>query len=515
MKKLIISILILMVFTVSCHSPKKTENNDTDILSDEDVISDEDLDEDIAEPDEDEKVDDADENTSDDSGMFENNSVENEPTIVDTNTGLEWQLTFSEKMIPDEYGCPAGGYCSYAAQYCENLNYGGHNDWRVPSISELFSIVDLEKYDPAMNTNYFRNIPAGYFLSSSLSEEIDFPDAENPFFYDLKACVWSIDFYDGSSVFCPTDKDYYVRCVRGEKKTSSTESYDESSAKLAAVKTNGKSVTLINPEDNSLWQLQPVSKQTWKQASTYCDELNLSGLSNWRLPDKNELLAAFPPCEDYLLGFYTGPYGYYQTFYSKYYWSSSSYSADSENAWLVNYGENYEENYEAECGGKAHLDTYWNKEKTSSDVYTRCVTENPCSKGEVWNGETCIANKCDPNPCKQMLLEEERKCVVTADEEAGYHCECSKNSFWNSDEKRCIRTCGGTNPCIYYSNSDRQCYEDKRGEFYCGCKEGYLWDSSERDCLKNAAYNDNDNEMSDADSDSSETPDETNDADGL
>ena len=426
MKKLLFLLITLIFLAVSCSGSKKAENDiDTDILPDEDaveVIEKEDFDytsDNEDNPEEDVKNDE----DIDIDGLSVNDSVENENTVVDNSTGLEWQQGFVE--ITENYY-----QCHKVETYCENLNYGGHDDWRVPSINELFSIVDLNKYDPATDTSYFADIPSEDFLSSSITSEILFNDRDNPLLYDRKSCCLGVNFYDGSTIFCPTDensavKNSYVRCVRGESLVS------ESSAKLSAVETHGKSVTIINPEDNLLWQSQPVSNQTWKQALKYCDELNLSELLNWRLPDKKELLAAFPPCEEYMPGFYIRP-DYYQTFYSKYYWSSSSYSADSENAWVVNYGENNAES----CDGEAHLDAYWNKAKASSDVYTRCVTENPCSKGEVWNGETCIANKCDPNPCKQMPLERDWKCVITAEEEAGYYCKCKYG--WDRENLTCL-----------------------------------------------------------------------------
>ena len=434
-------------------------------------------------------------------------SVENEKTVIDNNTGLEWQQTFSEAITDCLYAYP----CDEAVDYCENLNYGGHDDWRLPTILELHTIVDSEKVNPAINTDYFPNTPPEYFITSSSSITLQAAGGPHNSYQDGTREHWSVDFSTGISKMHIKS---YVRCVRGEKLPN--KGFD------VFVGSNKKNAEIAFYSNGTLiWQAGTKS-YGWQNALKYCENLNLAGLVNWRLPNKNELLEYFTPCNSYSASYYAAYWITYNS--SSYHWSSTTVYDKPENAWIVDYGN---------CLGYAHYDSF--QDKTDSYlIHTRCVTDNPCSKGEIWNGETCVKeNPCEPNPCDQSYST--KTCIISTKESTGYFCECSENAFWSSDEKRCFRTCGGTNPCIYYSNSDQQCYEDEKGEFYCGCKEGYLWDSSERKCLKNTAYNDNDNdnEMSDADSDSSETPDidtdditdsdtdiletpdETNDTDGL
>ncbi len=40
-------------------------------------------------------------------------------------------------------------------QYCEDLVFAGHDDWKLPSNKELASTVDLRKQKPAIDTNFF------------------------------------------------------------------------------------------------------------------------------------------------------------------------------------------------------------------------------------------------------------------------------------------------------------------------------------------------------------------------
>ncbi len=99
-------------------------------------------------------------------------------TVTDLATGLMWMKNDSGYgMIWKE-----------ALEYCENLDFAGHSDWRLPNAKELQSIVDYTRMPdatafttpstagPAIDTDYF-NITAfenvngdldwGYFWSSS------------------------------------------------------------------------------------------------------------------------------------------------------------------------------------------------------------------------------------------------------------------------------------------------------------------------------------------------------------
>ncbi len=66
-------------------------------------------------------------------------------TITDNVTGLVWQqIPVSENMSWEE-----------AIEYCENLELGGYDDWRIPTAKELFNISDFETGWPFLDTDYF------------------------------------------------------------------------------------------------------------------------------------------------------------------------------------------------------------------------------------------------------------------------------------------------------------------------------------------------------------------------
>jgi TPR repeat protein len=77
-------------------------------------------------------------------------------TVTDNVTSLMWQ-----KAVPlDTYTW------TDAAAYCRRLTLAGHSDWRLPSIIELYSIVDLGQ-NGSINGTYFPSTPLNQYWSSS------------------------------------------------------------------------------------------------------------------------------------------------------------------------------------------------------------------------------------------------------------------------------------------------------------------------------------------------------------
>ena len=98
-------------------------------------------------------------------------------TVTDRKTGLMW------KQCPegqDGVGCPPSYLLStmtwrgalQVAQYINSSGgFAGFTDWRVPTIKELNSLVELQCSYPAINLTRFPNAPANTFWSSSTDVE--------------------------------------------------------------------------------------------------------------------------------------------------------------------------------------------------------------------------------------------------------------------------------------------------------------------------------------------------------
>ncbi len=77
-------------------------------------------------------------------------------TTYDNNTGLMWETI------------PLGGKMTWeeAVEYCENLTLGGYDDWRIPTVEELFSISDFSEGWPYIDTDYFEFDGSGESLET-------------------------------------------------------------------------------------------------------------------------------------------------------------------------------------------------------------------------------------------------------------------------------------------------------------------------------------------------------------
>jgi len=82
----------------------------------------------------------------------------NDLTVIDTEIQLEWQDSYPVTFITYSFGG--------AIDYCENLDLDNKNDWRVPNINELKTIVLDTQYAPSIDEK-FKNTKASYYWSST------------------------------------------------------------------------------------------------------------------------------------------------------------------------------------------------------------------------------------------------------------------------------------------------------------------------------------------------------------
>ena len=89
-----------------------------------------------------------------------------------------------------------------AEAYCKALRTNGHDDWRLPTIQELLSLVDYTRHDPAIDITQFPDTKPTWYWSSS-------PGASAPADY-----AWLVDFDDGHSDGGHRGHPAFVRAVR-------------------------------------------------------------------------------------------------------------------------------------------------------------------------------------------------------------------------------------------------------------------------------------------------------------
>ena len=199
--------------------------------------------------------------------------------ISDLNTGLMWQKSpdSSQRMNWEE-----------AISYAKDFVLAGHDDWRLPTIKELYSITDfsggIRSQTPYIDTNYFDfeypatsagfRIIAAQFWSSAYYAGLTMP-SDN-------ATAFGFNFADGRIKGYPAlggpSGGHFARCVRGNSKYGVNDFVD-----------NGDG-TITDRATGLMWQkTDSVDTFDWQGALEYAEEIEFAGHSDWRLPNVKEL----------------------------------------------------------------------------------------------------------------------------------------------------------------------------------------------------------------------------------
>ena len=260
-------------------------------------------------------------------------------TVIDNNSGLEW--------IQEVFSRQDGVY---------NTTWGEYSDWRMANFQDYNSIIDSVTFSPAINEAYFPGTPSDFFYTDMYL--YDGPLITNKVKRYIPEQYWfvkGINFKTAlteSNTYSVTQshKKEYFRYVRDlpEKQESS-------------IITLSKIDTLL---PQKLLMKSSEKETNWENALKYCEDLTYAGISNWRLPNRNEAYFIFnqyksSPC-----------------------WSSTSYTGDPTQAIVYTSVYNSSSNISS--------DFVMTINKTEKAIVT-CVASDPCPEGEIWNGEKCVS----------------------------------------------------------------------------------------------------------------------------
>jgi hypothetical protein len=205
-----------------------------------------------------------------------------QPVVADTLTGLEWQGCVAGRSGDDcSAGAPVQSAWIEAIEYCETVDWGGHNDWRLPDPDEYVSIADYGKSLPALDDAAFPKSPSSSYWTIATYLR----DAQQ---------AWYASFVDGRVM--PADKTTpsYARCVRKTAgqgavhrfvKTFPVADQPVVSDTVTGLEWQGCAAGVSGVDcAGSVWGM------SWSYAQTYCAGLDWGGQSTgWRLPDIKEL----------------------------------------------------------------------------------------------------------------------------------------------------------------------------------------------------------------------------------
>jgi predicted outer membrane repeat protein len=224
-------------------------------------------------------------------------------TVYDNVTDLTWtqspdfdgdgDIDAADKFTYDE-----------AVAYAETLNtanFGGFDDWRLPDIKEVYSLIDFSGKDPSgyegtstvglvpfIDTDYF---DFGYGDTTAGERIIDAQMASSTLYVgntgnDGGRTMFGVNFADGrikgyGLTLAGSDKTFYAYFVRGNTDYGDNDLVDNADDTITDAATG-----LMWSQDDS------GSGLNWEDALAWVQQKNTEnylGYSDWRMPDVKEL----------------------------------------------------------------------------------------------------------------------------------------------------------------------------------------------------------------------------------
>ena len=210
----------------------------------------------------------------------------NDGTVTDLNTGLIWQqFLFEEKLNYED--------ATFAA---DTFSLNGYDDWRLPSIKELYSLIDFrgntgltaEESVPFIDTSHFEfrygNISAGErFIDAQYVSSTEYVGTT----MNGDFTVFGVNFADGrikgygTNMPGGAEKLFEVRFVRGNINYGINDFIDNGDGSISDNSTG----LMWSKSDNGIGL-------NWEEALGWVyqkNQENYLGFDDWRLPNAKEL----------------------------------------------------------------------------------------------------------------------------------------------------------------------------------------------------------------------------------
>ncbi len=219
-------------------------------------------------------------------------------TITDLNTGLMWQQGFNYEKTYAE-----------AVSEASTFNLAGHTDWRLPTIKELYSLIQFSGYDvsswqdtigaiPFIDMNYFpfmygdvsigdRIIDAQYWSST---EYVSTTMNGDPTTFGVNFADGRIKGYPNGPIGPPgnqTTTATFVKYVRGNTSYGINNFADNGDGTVTDQATG--LMWMQNDSGHEGAGSSGDGTMNWEDALDWAENLTYAGYSDWRMPNAKEL----------------------------------------------------------------------------------------------------------------------------------------------------------------------------------------------------------------------------------
>ena len=196
-------------------------------------------------------------------------------TITDNLTGLMWQQDPGEKMTWSE-----------AVAMVEGFSLASYTDWRLPTIKELYSLIDFSgvtNEKPYINTDYFifsyGDVTGEHMIDSQYATSTIYESNT----MGGNKTMFGVNFADGRIKGYPTTKEFYVMLVRGNENYGINNFVDNQDGTITDLSTG------LMWMSNDSGNFDDGGKMNWEEALEWSENLEYAGYDDWKLPDAKEL----------------------------------------------------------------------------------------------------------------------------------------------------------------------------------------------------------------------------------